>query len=455
MDGSQKSLKQSLQFQLSVALSLVILSITLAASIFSFVSAFREANELQDDQLRQIAALFNQHNLPIAHVGTQATIPYSDPDSRVVVQLLPQATDAPSLDHNPLSLPTHLSDGIQTLSLNNESWRFFVRQLDSGSRIAIGQQTAVRDEIARDSALHTMMSSLILVPVLVMLVGMLIRRMFKPMRFLVMELDQRSEQDLSALNAQHLPSEILPFVVAINRLLARVDSAVALQRRFVADAAHELRTPLTALSLQVERLETAEMSVPAKALLAAVSAGLQRTQGLVSQLLSLARAQEPSTMTAAVSLSLQHILRRVVEDLMPLVDKKKIDLGVSGESDAQVMAVEMDLITLVKNLLDNAIRYTPDEGLIELSITTNESQVLLQIDDSGSGIPLEERERVFDPFYRVLGYEEMGSGLGLAIVQTIAMRMKAEVKLSDVHDRIHLSGLRVTVTFPKAITGAS
>ena len=111
---------------------------------------------------------------------------------------------------------------------------------------------------------------------------------------------------------------------------------------------------------------------------------------------------------------------------MPLVDKKKIDLGVSGESDAQVMAVEMDLITLVKNLLDNAIRYTPDEGRIELSITTNESQVLLQIDDSGSGIPLEERERVFDPFYRVLGYEEMGSGLGLAIVQTIAMRMKAE-----------------------------
>jgi two-component system OmpR family sensor kinase len=210
---------------------------------------------------------------------------------------------------------------------------------------------------------------------------------------------------------------------------------------------------LTALSLQVERLETAEMSVPAKALLAAVSAGLQRTQGLVSQLLSLARAQEPSTMTAVVSLSLQHILRRVVEDLMPLIEKKKIDLGVSGESDAQVMAVEMDLITLVKNLLDNAIRYTPDEGRIELSITTNESQVLLQIDDSGSGIPLEERERVFDPFYRVLGNEEMGSGLGLAIVQTIAMRMKAEVKLSDVYDRTYLSGLRVTVTFPRTITG--
>ncbi len=454
MDGIKKPLTHSLQFRLSLWLSLAILGIAMAAGVFSFMSAFKEANELQDNQLQQIATLFNQHNLPIPGIGAHLNIHYDDPDPRVIVQLLPQqAINQATHPISALNLPNTLPNGLQTFIVANDSWRLFVRPFNTTNRIVIGQQTAVRDEIARDSAQRTVMPFIVLVPILLLLVGIQIDHMFKPVRLLVAELDQRSEQDLSALNNLHLPSEIIPFVSAINRLLMRVERSINVQRRFVADAAHELRTPLTALLLQAERLETADMSTQARKLLETLHTGLQRTQSLISQLLILARVQEPLTMTTSL-VSLQQVFRRVVEDLMPLAEAKHIDLGVSNEADAKVVGMEVDVITLVKNLVDNAIRYTPESGRIDLSITTVDKYIFLTINDTGCGIAKEEQERVFDPFYRVLGNEQIGSGLGLSIVQTIVQRMNAQITLKNMDDHFPSSGLQITVSFPRPIVTA-
>ena len=447
MDGLQGKIAPSLQVRLSAGLALVIVVVALVAGVFSFVSAFRDAIELQDDQLRQMAALINRQRLSVTVMEPQEDVPDSDPEYHVVVQLLrPSGSEGPEPDGELPGLPKKLADGFQTITVPPLSWRVFVKTLDSGSRIAVGQQTAARDEIARDGALRTLMPFLILVPILLLVVGNLIRKMFKPLKRIASDIDLRSDQDLREIPEAHLPSEIRPFVVAINRLLLRVAQSMTVQRRFVADAAHELRSPLTALSLQVEGLEIAEMSAQARVRLASVRNGIQRTRSLLDQLLTLARVQD-STHGQPAMVSVQQVFRQVLEDLMPLAEAKNLDVGVVSTEDAHVMTQAADLKTLVKNIVDNAIRYTPEGGRINLSVQTSESSVILQVDDTGPGIAEDERERVFDPFYRVLGHDEMGSGLGLSIVQTIANRIGASISL-DYSNWQAKSGLCVKATFP-------
>ncbi|OIQ66340.1 swarming motility regulation sensor protein RssA [mine drainage metagenome] len=222
--------------------------------------------------------------------------------------------------------------------------------------------------------------------------------------------------------------------------------SMALQRRFLADAAHELRSPLTALSLQAERLASSDLSNQARQRLDALQSGLHRSRQLLDQLLALARAQE-SDKGKASEISVRHIAYQVIEDLMPLAQAKNIDLGMVGEQDIHLTVAEIDLKTLVKNLLDNAIRYTPCGGKIDLHVKNFIGKSILQIEDSGPGIPEDERERIFDPFYRILGNDEVGSGLGLSIVRAIADRLDAVITLGYVREQEKL-GLRVSVEFP-------
>jgi two-component system OmpR family sensor kinase len=235
-------------------------------------------------------------------------------------------------------------------------------------------------------------------------------------------------------------------VVAINRLLARVDQSMESQRRFVADAAHELRSPLTAMSLQAERLAEAEMSDLARKRLLALRRGIERGRSLLDQLLTLAKAQAALDRPKS-SVSIQHVYRRVLEDLMPLAEAKNIDIGVQGKQDARVLVNEPDLAAVVQNLVHNAICYTPNGGTVDLSVTINEGHAILRIQDSGPGIQVAERERVFDPFYRTLGSDQVGSGLGLSIVKAILNRIGAEIQLGFSNE-VERSGLCVSVFVP-------
>lgn len=449
MDGFKKRLNESIQLKLSFSLSLSILFVAAVAGVFSFMSAFNEAHELQDDTLRQVAALFNRQNLPPALLGGDSRAKDSEEESRVTVQYLAGGSKVAGIGdaQAPLPLPAALPDGLQTLVVGGEPFRVLVKTTASGERIAVAQETGVRNEIARDSALRTLMPLLILVPILLLIVADLVRKMFRPISALSTEIDQRAEQALHPVEEFHLPVEVRPFAVAINRLLARVAQSMDAQRRFVADAAHELRSPLTALSLQAERLSEATMSGPARERLIALRQGIERERNLLEQLLTLAKAQAvPPSPPSPVSV--QHVYRRVLEDLMPLAEAKRIDIGVEGEQDAQVLANEFDLIAVIKNLVDNAIRYTPDGGRVDLSVSITDGRATMQIKDSGPGIPTGERERVFDPFYRALGSNQAGSGLGLSIVKAISNRIGAEVRLAF-SDEAKRSGLCVSVVVQK------
>ena len=448
MDGYKRRLNASIQLKLSLALSLAIVFIAILAGIFSFASAFDEAQELQDDSLRQVAALFDRQHLPAVQGS-------NDEDSRVIVQYLSdekRGSKSQTSGDASLRIPNSVSDGLHTLKLGDDSYRVMVKSLTQTQRIVVAQETSVRDEIARGSALRTLLPFLILLPVLLLLVAQLVRKMFRPIALLSKEIDQRSEQELHALGLTNLPTELRPFVVAMNRLLARVVQAMDAQQRFVADAAHELRSPLTAMSLQAERLADAEMSSQARERLETLQKGIERGRQLLDQLLRLAQAQTVSELLP-MQVSVQAIYRRVLEDLLPLAEAKHIDIGVEGGEDAQVWVREWDLMTLVKNLIDNAIRYTPAGGRIDLSVATVASAVILRIKDSGPGIAKTERERVFDPFYRILGSDQIGSGLGLSIVQTIAQRIGAEVILRYSDEKAQ-SGLCVMVRVPASARDA-
>ncbi|MGE8149623.1 ATP-binding protein [Pseudomonas vancouverensis] len=444
MDGFQKRLSESLQLRLSVALSLAILLVALLAGVFAFVSAIDEAHEMQDESLRHVAVLFDRQHMTLRYPAGEH-VAGDDEESRIIVQYLADSHLAVGNDDSviPLPFPTTLADGLTTLNIAGEDFRALVRTTATGERIVVAQEIGVRNKEARESAWRSLLPFMILFPVLLLLVSDLVRKLFRPIASLSAEIDQRDKQALHPIDEQHLPTEIRPFVVAINRLLARVAQSMENQRRFIADAAHELRSPMTALSLQAERLAATELPAPARERLLPLSRGIERSRQLIDQLLALAAAQS-SPERALTRVSVHQIYRRVLEDLLPQAERKSIDIGVEGDEDVQLTVNEMDLLILVKNLADNAIRYTPPGGRVDLSVERTAQWVILQVRDSGPGISAEEQARVFDPFYRSMGTDESGSGLGLSIVKAIAERMGAQVRLGFT-DEAAQRGLCVSV----------
>ncbi|WP_166365605.1 ATP-binding protein [Pseudomonas akapageensis] len=451
MDGFKKRLSDSVQFRLSVTLSLAILIVAVLAGVFAFVSALGEAHEMQDESLRQVAVLFDRQQMTL-HYPAAEQVAGDDEESRVIVQYLTDSSKALGNDDAtiPLPFPTTLTDGLSTLNIAGENFRVLVRTTVRGERIVVAQEADVRDKEARESAWRSLLPFLILFPVLLLVVGDLVRKLFRPIATLSDEIDQRDQQALHPIDENHLPTEIRPFVVAINRLLTRVAQSMEAQRRFIADAAHELRSPMTALSLQAERLSATEMSAPAHARLSSLSRGIERSRKLIDQLLALAAAQSSAERSQA-SVSVLAVYRRVLEDVLPLAESKCIDIGVESVDDVQVIINEMDLLILVRNLVDNAIRYTPFGGRVDLTVEVAQETVILQVKDTGPGISAEEQIRVFDPFYRSLGSDEAGSGLGLSIVKAIADRTGATIRLSF-SDEIKKSGLCVSVWLKRGMT---
>lgn len=442
MDGFKKRLGESVQLRLSVALSAAILIVAVVAGVFAYVSAFDEAHDMQDDTLRQMAELFDRQQMTLKYPDN---VVEEDDESRIILQYLADGSKATGNDDagTPLPFPTSLADGLSTVPIAGEAFRVLVKTTAQGQRIAVAQETGARDKDARASALRSVLPFLILLPVLLLVVSDLVRKLFRPIAMLSSEIDRRDQQELHPIDEHHLPVEIRPFVVAINRLLDRVARSMESQRRFVADAAHELRSPLTALSLQAERLAAADMSPAARERLVQLRRGIDRGRNLIDQLLTLAGAQSAANQ-AVSAVSVLGVYRRVLEDLLPLAEIKQLDIGVDSDEDLLVSISEMDLTAVVKNLVDNAIRYTPAHGRVDLSVVRDKGEVLLQIRDTGPGIATGEQLRVFDPFYRSLGTQESGSGLGLSIVKAIVERTGARVQL-DFNDEQAQRGLCVSL----------
>ncbi|MDE1188011.1 MAG: ATP-binding protein [Pantoea sp.] len=444
MESLKKRLSDSVQFRLSFVLCMAIGGIALLSGVLGFLSAWDEAHELQDSSLQQIASLAKDGMLTPRSSSFISPPLQDEESSRILVHYILPGDQAPDRFGWPRQLPA----GFYTLPIDHHSYRVLIEEVHDGIRLAVAQRASVRESVALWSALRTLVPFCILFPVLLYLAADLVRKIFRPIRKLAEDVDRQNDDLSIALSNETIPREITPFITAINRLLKRAAESVELQRRFVADAAHELRSPLTALMLQAERLESAAMPDESRQRLMSLREGMKRAAWLVEQLLSLSRAQggEISKIPAPEDIAVFDVVKQVISDLHPLAEQKSIDIGVVGASQAKIAAHPSALYTVLRNIVHNAILYTPAEGRIDIGINNNETFVFIEVEDSGPGIPIDKRERVFDAFYRIEGSDVTGSGLGLSIVSAMVARMKGEVTLTDADQAI--SGLKVSITLP-------
>ncbi|EOC30952.1 TPA: ATP-binding protein [Neisseria meningitidis] len=386
--------------------------LAMLAGMFSYYETFHETEALQDDLLRQ-AALY------VAPDSKPETLPEGDGDTRIFVQM-------PQQEDSVVSLSAHFADGLHTLQADDDDdyYRVYIRTTEQG-RIAVMQENEYREDLAAAAARQSVL------PLMILLTVWITHKAMRPVRKLSQSLEQRRINGLSALSEDNIPSEIRGFVTAINLLLKRADEDIRHRQRFVADAAHELRTPMTALSLQAERLNNMPLPPEAARQSAVLQQSIRRNKHLLEQLLALARSQSDETPLTKTTFGLQSRFRQVLQELMPLALEKRQDIGVAVGGDVEVSADETEIYTLIKTFADNAVRYTPPEGRIDLGFTDEGKYLAVWVEDNGNGIPESERARVLDPFYRILGTEQQGTGLGLSIADTLATEYGRYLELSD------------------------
>ena len=421
----------SLRLRLALSLTAVTLGVALIAGIISYHAIHQEANDYQDDILRQTAALIDPRDPP-----RRADL---DDDNRIDIEAVARTGRyGRFLGRKP-------GDGFHDLRRHDRAYRAYIHTYPDGRRLALIQETEARDAIANASAWHAITPLLLLVPILALTSLYTIHRALRPVRRLSCDIENRDENDLSPLADDGVPQEMRGITRAMNRLLARISSTIQREKRFIADAAHELRTPMTALTLQAERLAQNLDRPAARDQLDTLRTGIRRTSALLEQLLLLARSQHGADDATADS-SVQAVYRQVIETLLPLADRKQSDLGIATDTDARLPVPATALYTLIKNLADNALRYSPPGSRIDLDLASSADAIVLVVEDNGPGIAAAERARVLDPFYRQLGSEEEGTGLGLAIVKSLCDKHGASLTLKDAHNSAH--GLRVEIHFP-------
>ena len=428
------TIKQSLQVRISLALICMLLPLSILAGIFSYYDTYHETQEVQDDLLRQVANYLDPSDADDEKHSL-------DNDNKISVQF-------PNTPNPIVSLPEKISDGLHTIQADDDDdyYRVYTRNTKQG-RIAVMQESDYREELAEMAAVQSILPMLLALPLIILLTVWITHRAMRSVKTLSNDLEQRQINDLSPMDTQNIPSEIQGFVVAINNLLQRTDENVRQQQRFIADAAHELRSPMTALSLQAERLNNMQLSAEAREQSALLQQSIQRNRHLLEQLLSLARAQAPEIQRPKTLISLQNQFRRVLQELMPLALAKGQDIGVAVENDCQIHADDTEIYTLIKTFTDNAIRYTSKGGRIDLGFDETAEYLNIWVEDDGPGIPPSERQRVIDPFYRILGTEQQGTGLGLSIADTIVKRHQGRLKLAD--SRRFDSGLLIIAELDK------
>jgi two-component system OmpR family sensor kinase len=411
---------------------------------FVYRNALVEADAFFDYHLRQTALLLSDQ--PVEYL-LSPDIPQTTADYDFVVQVWTLDGVRVYLSRPHAVLPAITTLGFSTAVTSEGRWRMFGVQAPT-KVIQVAQPMRVRERQAVELALRTLTPFVLLMPMFVIFIWFAVGHSLEPFKRLTALVESRKVDALDSLPAGNLPGEVQPLVGALNDLLGRLGAALERERGFMADAAHELRTPLTALHLQMGTLARATNEAERADAMEKLSAGVQRAIRLVEQLLSLAR-QEPRADVVRKRLRFDDLAREVVAEMVPLADARKIDLGISASQPAYVQGDSEALRTLVRNLVDNAVRYTPIGGTVDVSVQNSEPGnthgAVLQVLDTGPGIPPDERLRVFDRFYRPPGTSPPGSGLGMAIVKAIADAHGATIAL-DSDTKTH--GLAVTVSFP-------
>lgn len=427
------------------------ISATLLAGFATYVQVRHEMNEMFDYQLQQIATAFPTE-LSVGHTLQVG----DDSEDEVMLQIWDKDNQLLFTSAPTINLPRVSTTGFSKTTLNQQNWRVY-SELDQGRFIQVSQPTAIRNRMAASMALRSLIPFVVLIPLLGLLIWIVVGRALQPIGRLAASINQRTPEALEGISDGPYPPELQPMLLALNGLLSRLEKARTTQRDFVSDAAHELRTPLAALKLQLQLVERENENPRLQAGLDKLHERLNRATHLVQQLLTLARHEGRLPDRRYRKVDLQRLVASVVSELAPQAEHKGVDLGViapANGSDSHIYAYgdEENLRILLGNLVDNAVRYTPAHGRVDVSISSVDGYALLQVADNGPGIPVADRERVFDRFYRREGSGVSGSGLGLFIAKTIAAQHDATIALGTPDDG---QGLLATIRIKQITAGTA
>ena len=418
-----------------------------ATGYFTYFDTQSLIDEVTDEHLRQSAEVI---------LGLLARLPPDalptdlsgdlKPDQRLSYRILtPTARPHGSGDMDPPALERHA--GFDDIIDKGEGWRVYGASNDAGMRVEVAVRHDVRASFAARVAAHMLHPVWIAAPLLAVLIWGLVRWGLGPLERLTVGVKQRSPADLSPLSPQSVPTEVMPLVGALNGLFARIAVARERDRRFAADAAHELRTPLAAIRAHVQVASHAKDAAESQQAISDVLVGVDRGTRIVEQLLALARVEHDAMGEGARAVDMAELARETIALMVPRAVARNIDLAleVGTGLDAKVRGNPDLLAAMLRNLVDNALRYSPEGAWVTVRLARGEGALLLRVEDSGPGIPSELRARVLHRFFRASGSTTPGSGLGLSIVAAIVESHHGSLALSE---RAEGPGLIVDVSLP-------
>lgn len=418
----------SLRSMLLVWLLTAVVLASAVQAIILYRVTLNETEELFDYHIQQLALSLRDQVLHESPVGV--VVPEDESEYDFVVQIWGLNGERLYRSRPGSTLPNEAIMGFSNVSTPEGEWRMFSIRLRDRV-IQVAQPMGVRSEMALAISLRTLTPLLLIVPLLALAIWFAVGRALRPIENISTAVERRHATSLDPLPEERLPEEIAPLVGALNRLLARLSQSISAQQAFIGDAAHELRSPLTALRLQAQLVTRAHDDKARESAAAILVAGIDRATRLVEQLLTLARSEPDATSRKFEPVRLDELVMDVVAQHAEMAHNRHIDLGVREAEPLSVSGDADSLRILLRNLMDNAIRHTPQGGRIDASVLARNGCAVIEVADSGPGIPAEERGRVLDRFYRRPGNEATGSGLGLAIVKAIAERHGATVELAE------------------------
>lgn len=446
--------RRSLQARLVTFVLALVAAIWLVTAALTWRDVRNELDELLDSHLAQAAALLvAQQAGEIEHederrLDAPALHRYAPQVAFQVFhehRLVLRSANAPDTPMG--SLASGFGDGFATVSIGATDWRVFAtRGAEHDVQVFVGEQVASRVAILWAALRGALWPLAAAIPLLVLGLWWGVRQGTAPLRALGRSVAERQPQALEPIALADAPAEVVPVIESLNGLFARIAEMVELERRFTADAAHELRTPIAAIRAQAQVASAEADDARRRHALAATLAGCDRATRLVEQLLTLSRLESVAA-PASTMLDLAAVARRVVAEVAPHAVAKRQTVELDAERPVSLRGEETLVSVLVRNLVDNAVRYSHAGARIEVSVLHEATGARLRVEDSGPGLSPTDLARLGERFFRVPGSAESGSGLGWSIVRRIAHVMAANV---SVDRSVTLGGLRVEVVWPAA-----
>ncbi|QGM48309.1 two-component sensor histidine kinase (plasmid) [Methylocystis heyeri] len=407
--------------------------------VVAYLYARGEAAEFLDSQLRQIA-LNAGTGMPFGNAPAAAD---QDPEDQFAITIWDAKGRVAHQSLPSVQIARQAQPGFANVKAGGELWRVYTTS-DSDRTVLVAQRDTVLAEIADSAALGATAPILIMIPLSWLVVGWAMNRVLGRLDELANAIAERSVSATEPIPLAGVPVEVTPLVESMNGFIVRLRAAAETQKRFLADAAHELRTPLAAMQIQVDNLASGGPG-PQDERVAALAAGVKRASLLVDQLLRLARLDEPIP-AHREAFDVGALLLECVGDCVPLADRKGLDIGVNAGSPVTSRGIEGEVRVLFANLIENAIRYTPSGGKIDVLLDHRDGQLIVKILDTGTGLPKGAEARIFDRFYRGAPQEGKGAGLGLAIARRIAERHAFDLTVENRADGV--AGVVARVTMP-------